>query len=99
MNQPEPNATNGEHCLRCLISGRVQGVFFRASAREQAQQLGVSGYASNLPDGRVEVIACGKADALDAFKGWLRRGPSAAEVTDVACESVAYQAMSGFSTA
>lgn len=99
MNQPKPDAAGGEHCMRCLISGRVQGVFFRASAREQAQRLGVTGYASNLPDGRVEVLACGHSDALDAFKGWLRRGPSAAEVTDVDCEAVSYQAMSDFSTA
>lgn len=99
MNQPESKTSDGARCMRCLISGRVQGVFFRASARDQAQRLGVSGYASNLPDGRVEVLACGQSEALDAFRAWLGRGPSAAKVTDVVCESVAYQHRSGFSTA
>ncbi|MGD8875746.1 MAG: acylphosphatase, partial [Gammaproteobacteria bacterium] len=45
--------------MRCYVSGRVQGVFFRASTRDRARQLGLTGQASNLPDGRVEVIASG----------------------------------------
>lgn len=63
-----------------LVTGRVQGVFSRASAREQALALGLSGRARNLPDGRVEVIACGEPQALDALERWLRRGPPAARV-------------------
>lgn len=85
-------------CVRCFVSGRVQGVFFRASAAREAQQLGITGYARNLPDGRVEVLACGGADALERFRAWLRRGPSAAEVSDLTCEPQAYQPASGFST-
>ena len=50
-------------CVRCLISGRVQGVFFRAATRNKAVELGLRGRARNLPDGRVEVIACGPEDA------------------------------------
>lgn len=86
-------------CLRCLVSGRVQGVFYRASARNEAQRLGINGYAKNLADGRVEVMACGPPQALQVFKAWLQRGPSAAEVSDVSCESVQCEPMSGFSTA
>ncbi|MEO8802998.1 MAG: acylphosphatase, partial [Rudaea sp.] len=47
-------------CARFIISGRVQGVFFRASTREQAQRLKLGGYAKNSPDGTVEVLACGE---------------------------------------
>jgi acylphosphatase len=95
--------TTSEHpdnaiCLRCTIAGQVQGVFFRASAREEALRLGVSGHAHNLPDGRVEVLACGEPEAVNALREWLRRGPPQAQVTGVACETLAYQALSGFTT-
>lgn len=85
-------------CLLCHVAGRVQGVFFRASARAEAQRRGISGYARNLPDGRVEVLACGPADAVAELREWLRRGPSGAEVTGVACEVETYRHISGFST-
>lgn len=83
-------------CFRCLVRGRVQGVYFRASARDQAQRLGVTGYARNLPDGCVEVLACGSASALTVFKAWLHRGPATADVTSVDCEQVALQSFDGF---
>ncbi len=70
-------------CARFLVSGRVQGVFYRASTREQAQRLGLAGSAVNLPDGRVEVRAEGEAAALDALERWLHRGPPAARVDAV----------------
>jgi acylphosphatase len=78
-------------CKRCLIAGRVQGVFYRASAAHRARELGVRGYARNLADGRVEVLACGDAAALEQFVEWLWIGPSAAKVqaveaTEVACD-------------
>jgi len=75
-------------CLRCIVSGRVQGVFFRASTQRQAQQLGISGYARNLADGSVEVLACGEADAVQQLSAWLWVGPPAASVTAVECETV-----------
>jgi acylphosphatase len=81
-------------CVKCLVSGRVQGVFFRASTREQALSLGIFGYARNLADGRVEVMACGERRAIDQFRSWLTRGPAAAQVTGVSCEpqdSLGYQ--------
>jgi acylphosphatase len=68
---------------RHLVSGRVQGVFFRASARQQALQLGLTGYAKNLADGRVEVVAVGEAAALQALRQWLQQGPPAASVIEV----------------
>lgn len=70
-------------CKRCLVSGRVQGVFYRASAARVAQRLGLSGYARNLADGRVEVLACGEPEAVAELIQWLWEGPSAARVTAV----------------
>lgn len=70
------------------MSGRVQGVFFRASTRERAQQLGCRGYARNLADGRVEVLAVGEPSAVHALTEWLWHGPPAAHVTDVNCTEV-----------
>jgi acylphosphatase len=83
---------------RFLVSGRVQGVFYRASAREQALALGLSGYARNLPDGRVEVLACGPASAIDTFERWLWQGPAAARVDAVAREASTEPEVQGFHT-
>lgn len=58
-------------------------MFFRASTREQALRLGLTGYAKNLSDGRVEVVAAGDADALQTLANWLSQGPPAASVTEV----------------
>jgi acylphosphatase len=68
---------------KCLITGRVQGVFYRGSAAHRARELGVGGYARNLPDGRVEVLAYGDAAAVQQLVEWLWIGPSAARVTAV----------------
>ena len=68
---------------RFLVSGRVQGVYFRASTREQAQRLQLSGHARNLDDGRVEVLAFGAAQAIEALAQWLEDGPPAARVAAV----------------
>ena len=73
---------------RCLIAGRVQGVFYRASTRARAEELGVTGYARNLPDGRVEVLACGEVAAVDALCQLLWRGSPASSVRDVVIEDV-----------
>lgn len=72
-------------CVRCLVSGRVQGVFFRASTRAKALELGVTGWARNLSDGRVEVLACGTEQALAALRDWLWVGPPQARVSEVVC--------------
>ena len=84
---------------RFVVSGKVQGVFFRASTREQAQQLGLRGHARNLPDGRVEVLAMGEADAIERLAQWLHHGPPSARVESVARESIAViDAPQGFAT-
>jgi acylphosphatase len=68
---------------RFLVSGKVQGVFFRASARNEALRLGLQGHARNLADGSVEVVASGDDMAMDQFEQWLRQGPPAARVDEV----------------
>jgi len=83
-------------CVRCLVAGRVQGVFFRASTREQAEQLGLSGHVCNRPDGRVEVVACGGQAAVGKLQAWLWRGPSHAQVSAVECEACEAPATDGF---
>jgi acylphosphatase len=83
---------------RFLVSGRVQGVCFRASTREQALALGLDGMARNLADGRVEVIACGDRQAIDALEHWLHRGPPAAQVEQVMREPCVAWNGSGFTT-
>ena len=70
-------------CKKCFVSGRVQGVYYRGSAAQRASELGVRGYARNLPDGRVEVLACGEDAAVQTFVSWLWTGSSASKVTAV----------------
>ena len=64
----------------CLVSGRVQGVHFRASTRSEALVLGVAGHARNLPDGRVEILAVGSEAAVAQLIRWLGKGPPTARV-------------------
>lgn len=63
-----------------IVSGRVQGVFYRASAREMADSLGITGRVKNLKDGRVWMIATGTEEQIENFVAWNRKGPSAARV-------------------
>ncbi|MCK8516087.1 acylphosphatase [Methylonatrum kenyense] len=83
-------------CRRFLISGRVQGVWFRAGTREQAVSLGLDGVARNLDDGRVEVTAFGPAEALEQLHDWLQRGTSQARVEEVREVSAPSQPEKGF---
>jgi acylphosphatase len=68
---------------RFLITGKVQGVYFRHSTRLQAERLAVAGVARNLPDGSVEVIAQGTSEALENLREWLHHGPPGARVAAV----------------
>jgi acylphosphatase len=69
--------------LRCLVSGRVQGVFFRGATQVRMRELGVHGWVRNLPDGRVEALVEGEDAALARALEFLRSGPRGAEVMDV----------------
>mgnify|MGYP001042498655 FL=1 len=83
---------------KCIVNGRVQGVFFRVSARNVAAELGVFGYAKNLHDGRVEVHVEGDPAAVAALCDWLWDGPEGAEVASVECKSVPLAGYDDFTT-
>lgn len=72
-----------QHCHRAWVSGRVQGIGFRASTASKARRLGLRGYARNLADGRVEVLICGNREAVHIMLGWLAEGPPAAHVQNL----------------
>jgi len=80
------------------IEGRVQGVWFRESTRRQAEALGISGYAKNMADGSVEVLACGAPTALDALGAWLETGPPMARVSRVEWSKAGTGCADGFVT-
>jgi acylphosphatase len=79
------------------VSGRVQGVCFRMSTSQQAKLLGLTGWVRNLEDGRVEVMASGKAPQLDQLQKWLAHGPSMAKVLNVESRATEYQTFPDFS--
>jgi acylphosphatase len=74
-------------CIHCLVAGRVQGVWFRASTQREARRLGLTGWVRNLPDGRVELMASGPEAPLAELERWLHRGPPAAQVDEVITNS------------
>ncbi len=81
------------HARRCYVSGRVQGVFYRATTRQKATELGIAGYARNLQDGRVEVLAVGSPERVQALIEWLWIGSATSQVTEVAVEEVDPEAL------
>ena len=81
---------------RFHVSGVVQGVFFRASTQARARELGLTGWAKNLADGRVEVVAGGDAAAIDELERWLQRGPPGARVDAIEREPFDVPAVDGF---
>ena len=83
-------------CIRALVTGRVQGVFFRDSTRNIALKNQITGHAKNLSDGRVEVIACGEGVDIDYLTGWLHSGPDFARVDDVQIEVININPPTGF---
>ena len=86
--------------VRFFVSGRVQGVAFRAHAREEALRLHLRGYARNLDDGRVEILACGDSAHIERLATWLQDGPPLARVEGVERQTVEREAVGdGFFTA
>ncbi len=79
-----------------IVSGRVQGVFYRAETSETARRLGVAGWVRNLPDGRVEAVFEGPQDAVEAIANWCHQGSSRAKVTKVEVEYSQPEGLSGF---
>lgn len=73
--------------IHLVVRGRVQGVWYRGSAREEALRLGIRGWARNRPDGSVEILAQGSAAAIDRFVAWCHEGPPLARVSSVEREA------------
>ena len=82
--------------VRIFVSGRVQGVGFRAFAVREATRLGLDGWVCNLPDGRVEALARGEDEVIEAFVVALRRGPLTARVDDVTVAETEATVPAGF---
>ena len=76
-----------------MVAGRVQGVFYRASTRARAETLGITGHARNLADGRVEVLACGQREAVEALCRWLWQGSPASHVSAVEIEELTLESV------
>jgi acylphosphatase len=83
-------------CYRFSVNGRVQGVYFRQSTRQRAQQLGLCGWVRNCDDGSVEGVALGDDDALRQLRQWLQQGPPAAKVERVEWEAGELQQFADF---
>jgi acylphosphatase len=81
---------------RVLISGLVQGVYFRDTCRRMAERHGVRGWVRNLPDGRVEAVFEGSDEDVDSLLAWSHHGPAAAEVKDVRVQAEPPEGISGF---
>ena len=77
--------------LTIRVSGKVQGVWFRARTREEAEKLGLSGSVWNNPDGSVGIVAEGEEEQLQKLLSWCRRGPSLALVTDLTSDWLEYR--------
>jgi acylphosphatase len=82
--------------VRCFVAGRVQGVWYRSTAREEAKRLNLTGWAKNLRDGRVEVVVTGRPEAIAEFCSWLWVGPPAARVESVTVEDFDAPVSPGF---
>jgi acylphosphatase len=81
---------------RVLVSGRVQGVYFRDACRRRALEHGVSGWVRNLPDGRVEAVFEGPADGVHDLVEWMRHGPDMAVVVDIAAQAERPEGLGAF---
>jgi len=84
-------------CFQVHVGGTVQGVFFRASAQQQAIEYSISGYARNLADGDVELMVCGMPEDVNTMLDWLKQGPDNAKVENIQVKQVPLQEFNHFS--
>ena len=82
--------------VRLIIKGKVQGVFYRATAKDVADQLGIKGWVKNLPDRNVEIRATASEELLEKFIDWSKQGPPKARVEDVIVEELSFEEFKGF---
>ncbi len=82
--------------IHCIISGKVQGVFYRASTQKMAQNLTLTGWVSNIPNGNVELKAFGDNEKLQDLINWLWDGPSGAVVKDIEVNYIELERFNGF---
>jgi acylphosphatase len=82
--------------VRLTIKGKVQGVFYRATAKDVADLIGVKGWVRNLPDNNVEIIATASEETLQKFINWCKQGPPKARVVDVIVEALDLEEFNGF---
>ena len=82
--------------MQVIVSGKVQGVFFRDSTRRKAQELGLSGYAKNLPDGNVEVVAEGPEEKISELISFIKNNPGHSKVKEVKINHKELEKFSGF---
>ena len=87
-----------QQCIKAWVYGKVQGVGYRLYCKRKAKELGLSGYALNLPDGKVEVLLCGSEQALQAMLEALHQGPAFANVLGVDVEPCPTETVVGFMT-
>lgn len=85
-----------KQCMRFKVLGKVQGVWYRDSTQKQAEQIGLTGWVRNLPDGSVEVLACGEAEQLKQLRQWLLQGPQLARVDSVQAQQSDWHSCEGF---
>ena len=82
--------------IRLTITGKVQGVFYRASAKDIADLTGIKGWVRNLPANNVEITATATEETLQKFINWCKQGPPKARVDDVIVEELEFQEFNGF---
>ena len=95
INKQE-NYSNIMKCIHIIASGKVQGVFFRDSTRRKAQELGLNGYAKNLPDGNVEVVAEGPEEKINELISFIKNNPGHSKVKEVKIKNKELENFSGF---
>ncbi len=82
--------------IHAIVSGKVQGVFFRNTTQKKAQELGLTGWIKNLPNGDVELVACGERDPIMLLTEWLWQGPETAEVSNVTWNEIDFEKHQSF---